>query len=356
MSTNTTTLPFTSPDWKIPGYTGYVNGLQETYKKTPIMAQLETKEPDADFSFIHTRTQVPHKTTLQEANRDPCNHPETLKKPQPGNLWPNLQTKAIQDSFRPPQSNISFGDGRVDTFKTSYWQDYNAPFPGHDRLRSPNRNEDLGKTTASLSDIFRSAYNRVGDKRLQKMISTMRERMEAKQGNSNDNAFRIRTLFLKWDKDSSGMVHYEDLRQMCESFGMQLDDDSLLALFYIYDPEGTGYLAYMDLVKHLMDPGTFCYYIGNVDNSTDAIKMQQTKLIISQAGKKLRPVIADLEMVLSAFDQTDSGYLCRSDIIAGCAAMGVVLSDKELQSMAAVMKTNSSGEIDYKQMCTIFAQ
>lgn len=42
---------------------------------------------------------------------------------------------------------------------------------------------------------------------------------------------------------------------MCESFGMQLDDDSLLALYHVYDPEGTGYLAYMDLVKHLMHPG-----------------------------------------------------------------------------------------------------
>jgi len=50
--------------------------------------------------------------------------------------------------------------------------------------------------------------------------------------------------------------------QMCESFGMQLDDDSLLALYHVYDPEGTGYLAYMDLVKHLMHPDTFCYYLG----------------------------------------------------------------------------------------------
>ena len=51
---------------------------------------------------------------------------------------------------------------------------------------------------------------------------------------------------------------------------MQLDDDSLLALYYVYDPEGTGYLAYMDLVKHLMHPDTFCYYVGHVDNSQAA--------------------------------------------------------------------------------------
>jgi hypothetical protein len=36
-------------------YTGYVQGLHETYKKTPVMAQLETKQP-SPASFLHTRT------------------------------------------------------------------------------------------------------------------------------------------------------------------------------------------------------------------------------------------------------------------------------------------------------------
>ena len=57
------------------------------------------------------------------------------------------------------------------------------------------------------------------------MISTMRERMDAKCGNSNDNAFRLRKLFLAHDANKTGLVHFEDLRQMCDSFGMQLDDD-----------------------------------------------------------------------------------------------------------------------------------
>jgi hypothetical protein len=58
-----------------------------------------------------------------------------------------------------------------------------------------------------------------------------------------------------YDTDATGRVHYEDFRNMAEQFGMQLDDDSLLALYNIYDPEGTGYLAYHDLAKHLMDKG-----------------------------------------------------------------------------------------------------
>ncbi len=78
-------------------------------------------------------------------------------------------------------------------------------------------------------------------KRLQKMISTMRERMEAKLGNSNNNAFRMRKLFKMYDKDGSGRVHFEDFRNMAETFGMQLDDDSLMALYFVYDPEVRGW-------------------------------------------------------------------------------------------------------------------
>ena len=38
------------------------------------------------------------------------------------------------------------------------------------------------------------------------MISTMRERMSAKMGNSNDNAFKMRKLFKMYDKQDTGMV------------------------------------------------------------------------------------------------------------------------------------------------------
>ena len=33
-------------------------------------------------------------------------------------------------------------------------------------------------------------------------------------------------------------IHFEDFRMFSESFGMQLDDDSLLALYHVHDPAG----------------------------------------------------------------------------------------------------------------------
>lgn len=42
--------------------------------------------------------------------------------------------------------------------------------------------------------------------RLMKMITRMRERLEAKLANANNNAFKMRKLFKMYDKDHTGMV------------------------------------------------------------------------------------------------------------------------------------------------------
>ena len=38
-------------------YTGYIRGMGETFAKTPVMAQWETKEPPPD-SFLYARSKV----------------------------------------------------------------------------------------------------------------------------------------------------------------------------------------------------------------------------------------------------------------------------------------------------------
>ena len=48
---------------------------------------------------------------------------------------------------------------------------------------------------------------------------------------------QMRKLFKMYDKTDTGRVHFEDVRMFGESFGMQLDDDSLLALYNVYDPQ-----------------------------------------------------------------------------------------------------------------------
>lgn len=344
-------LPFTEKEWKIPGYTGYVQGINETYKKTPVMSQLETKAPDQD-SFIFTRTQIQPKS---DPTRDPCNFPDSVKKPEPGNLWPSLQETAIQDSFKPPRSNIALGDQRMDPFKTSYGSDFHAPFQASAKIRSPMRNKDLAQTTTALTEHYASAYNRVGDSRLQKMISTMRERLESKLGNSNNNAFKMRRLFKMYDEGNTGRIHFEDFRMMGESFGMQLDDDSLLALYHVYDPEGTGFLAYEELVKQLLDPDYYALYVGNVDNTQAKVDKKEADAMMTSFISKFSPNMEGLSTVFRSFDLAQNGYVTRKDFLVACASIGVLLNAKEMTYLASVTETNSQGEIHYPAFCTLFS-
>lgn len=73
-----------------------------------------------------------------------------------------------------------------------------------------------------------------------KMIRSISERLAAKLGNANDNAFKMRRLFKMYDAEKTGHIQLEDFRMMMETFGIQLDDDSLLALYSVYDTECTG--------------------------------------------------------------------------------------------------------------------
>lgn len=81
--------PINDSRWKIPGYTGYTQGLAETIGSTPVKAQHKAAAP-TQGDFLHTRQFVAPAPT---PSRDSCNFPETYK-PCDGqaNLWPTLQT------------------------------------------------------------------------------------------------------------------------------------------------------------------------------------------------------------------------------------------------------------------------
>ncbi|KAL6761602.1 flagellar associated protein [Haematococcus lacustris] len=326
MANSEQAVDLSSPHFKMPGYTGYKASVGETYRKGPVMSQLEVLQPGPD-SFIFTRTIAPPRPY---ATADIVARPQR----QPDNLWPNQQTTARLESAKPAASCPRLGDLRTDVFLTGNQVDYKAPFAASAQLRSPNRNEDLAQTTASMTEIYASAYNRVGEARLRKIIQTMRERLTAKMGNNNDNAFRFRRLFQAFDTAKTGKVHFEDFRNMSEQFGMQLDDDSLLAMLHVYDPEGTGFLEYHDLVCHLMDPDCWALYVNDIDVS--AVKAEQDAVVrqLQQLQTKFASAAGALGQVLQAFDTKASGLLSASDMVAGCASVGMVLLDKDLQRLA----------------------
>lgn len=76
--------------------------------------------------------------------------------------------------------------------------------------------------------------------------------------------------------------------------------------------------------------------------------------LLSQLKKKIGPVAGDLERLLKAFDSAGNGQVSRHDLVAGCASVGVVLGDKDFETLAPVMTYNSDGLIDYAAFCAVF--
>jgi EF-hand domain len=140
-----------------------------------------------------------------------------------------------------------------------------------------------------------------------KMIKSIGERLAAKLGNANDNAFKMRRLFKMYDAEGSGRIHLEDLRMMMETFGIQLDDDSLLALYHVYDKERCGYLRYEVLMSHLLDDDYLALYLGANDVTQATADRATLRTMVGMIKSKFKSSVADLEKVLSELDAEQTG-------------------------------------------------
>jgi hypothetical protein len=140
-----------------------------------------------------------------------------------------------------------------------------------------------------------------------KMIASIGERLAAKLANANDNAFKMRRLFKMYDEEATGYTHLDDLRMMMETFGIQLDDDSLLALYYVYDKECTGYLKYHDLMKVLLDADYYAMYVGSNDVSQAMSDQNSIKKMVATIKGKFRGSVEELAKVMRCLDGQSTG-------------------------------------------------
>lgn len=161
-----------------------------------------------------------------------------------------------------------------------------------------------------------------------KMIASIGERLSAKLANANDNAFKMRRLFKMYDATGSGLIHLDDLRMMMETFGIQLDDDSLLALYHVYDKQHTGYLKYHDLMKVLLDTDYYALYTGGNDVTQATADMDTVRKMVATIKAKFRSSTEELAKVLRCLDDQGSGVPCtlpRLNRVCGWAAAGGAL-------------------------------
>lgn len=91
-----------------------------------------------------------------------------------------------------------------------------------------------------------------------------------------------------------------------------------------------------------------------VDNSQAAEEEKRRQVVVGQLAKRVQPLLSEMRKVLGSFDASKSGFVTRHDILSACAAMGVVLSNNELDCLSPLLVTNEEGLIKYEAFLHVF--
>lgn len=164
---------------------------------------------------------------------------------------------------------------------------------------------------------------------------------------------------------------------MAESFGLQLGDDALLALFYRWDPQGSGSLSYEPLVAALLADGdAFALYApgkaaaevaqGAADKRAAAECARAIVAAARGGAKAVRRVLEAMAEDEKAQAQQPSlqqrqpplTLLHWSAFSAGLASVGVALSPQQQayvrdarQGFVLATGTGLFGTVDWRRFC-----
>ncbi len=91
----------------------------------------------------------------------------------------------------------------------------------------------------------------------------MSDRITAKLGNNGASAFSLRQA-LETVAGTDGVISIDEFRHLFMIVvGITLNQDELLALYGIYDQDGSGYCDISEMMKVLLDSDYFQFFLGN---------------------------------------------------------------------------------------------
>lgn len=280
--------PFDGHQWKMPGYTGHINGVSEVIAKTPVHAQEGTYSPCV--SHTHDKAIVP------EPNSDIVNAPgegiKCLTQIMPvhplshghgtDNLWPNLATPH-------PMTNVHIKNARAASSIRTGDQRYSQPVSySHQQHGMPGTAMQIGAATSVTqttkltstplhadkdgprfkdlgTDVIRHKYEvatarvRAQGLPVETLEQNVRLRFRGKINTmTNANGFKLRFMFHIFDQDRSGVIEIEEFAMGLLHMGMQFSEEQELALFSKYDNDCSGTLSYNEFMMGVLDKEYYC--------------------------------------------------------------------------------------------------
>eukprot|EP00658_Telonema_sp_P-2_P085711 TRINITY_DN982_c0_g1_i7.p2 TRINITY_DN982_c0_g1~~TRINITY_DN982_c0_g1_i7.p2 ORF type:complete len:169 (+),score=49.98 TRINITY_DN982_c0_g1_i7:715-1221(+) len=143
-------------------------------------------------------------------------------------------------NLRRNRSNGVLGDDRLAVFGSMSHESY----PDHTVVVP-----EVEMSVAQVQDMYEYACSRVSQQRVDAMETMLRQKINQR---TRGGGFALRRAFKFFDRDGSGGVSCEELRQGLRDFGLQYSDEEVAALMARYDTEFTNDIDYYKFVDKIL--------------------------------------------------------------------------------------------------------
>jgi len=314
----------------MPGYTGHHRGLQQQYGATygRSIAAAPTALLPAIRQNLHTPCSIPPRKYYLKGKESSSND---------GVLMRN-------------KVNIMLGDERFCDMSSQSTADFAGGRVIADEKPKPAE-EDLRR-------MYAQAVTKVTDERLVEISEQLKEKIaQRSRAGGSGGMYVLRSAFKYFDRDGSGGLDYEELKDGLEMFGMQIEDHEILALMAKLDHDYEYEIQYEDFLDSLLSKNEFAERKSDLRNGVTAMLKRKNggKPVTKQDQAMLKDLKAEVTELFHSLDTKNRGRLDRDQVEHLITEkLGIATSREQTQVLFLRMDKNHSGLIDVEEFWLFF--
>lgn len=244
------------------------------------------------------------------------------------------------------RSNLNIGDPRAQTFETINMTTFRSRELPNPRAPLVEGFEDMDP--AERDKIYRKALERTGIEGVRKLESGIRLKIDQR---TSGGPFALRKAFKYFDRDGSGDIDPDEFFAAMDWFGLQFTEDSVLALFGLYDDDRGGSLGYYEFVDNIISSNKHKQGSEECKQKLETFTNPGECMTPGPAVAK-SPVSVSKELAKACFDMADknsSGKIELVELEALFRQFGVKTDSEVLNKAFMILDTDFNGEVSFEE-------
>ena len=184
-----------------------------------------------------------------------------------------------------------------------------------------------------------AAPNRLAYKKRPMSVEQIEETLRQKiNQRTRGGPFVLRQAFKFFDKDGSGQIDYDELKEVLDRFNIHPDEKEFKELMEKYDQDKSGDIDYYEFIGTLMP--------------TDAqVSAAKQKEVLKKARETIGVRFNSLRGAFRKMDADGNGYLDLDEITKMAKAENLGLNEHEVAALTKQMDADGDGKISYAEFC-----